>query len=255
MKPTRTIKTADTLFDIIDKLHEQGAGRVTEIAKELELAKSTVYDHLATLEKRGYVVKQDGTYRLALRFLDHGTLVQRTLDVEQQVCRPLSQLAEDSGEAAWFIFKEQDRVFYLLCAFGDRAVNLHGRVGKQVSLHSHAGGKVILAQYGSTELEQFVQKCGLAKHTDSTITELEPLVAELNDVRSRGYAVDRGELVDGTATIAAPVLQEGTTVGSVCISGPVNRITDASIEPDTRKLVQETAEEISLRLTHEVPPD
>lgn len=251
MKPTRTVKTADTLFTIIDRLHEEGDARVTEIANDLGHAKSTVYDHLATLEERGYVVKEDDTYRLGLRFLDHGTLVQRGLHVRACVEQPLSQLAESTGESTWFVFSEGEYAYYLFWEFGGRAVDAHGRIGRRVPFHAHAGGKAILAQFSDEGIAEIVERRGLDRYTESTITEVESLTQEVDLVRSRGYAVDCEELVAGFAAIAVPVFDDETVRGSVCLSGPANRITGEWTDRDTVAPVRETAEEISLRLTND----
>lgn len=47
------------------------------MAEFLGFSKSPVYVHLATLEGQGFVVSEDGTYRLGLRFLNLGESVKR----------------------------------------------------------------------------------------------------------------------------------------------------------------------------------
>lgn len=251
MKPTRTVKTADTLFDIIERLQERDNGRVTEIANDLQLAKSTVYDHLATLETKGYVVKEGERYRLALRFLDHGTYVRDTYQLGDSVRDPLSRLAADTGEAAWFLVEEKRRAVYLYRVLGDRALTIHGRIGKAAPLHAHAGGKAIFAQFSDERFEDIVDQRGLREFTDKTITDVDSLVEELTRIREQEYASEREELTEGIASIAAPVFRDGMIYGSVCISGPSNRVIGTWSDSSPVGRVLAAAEEISVRMTHQ----
>jgi len=65
-----TVRTAETMFDIVQRLVDDDGASLAELASELDYAKSTVHRHLHTLEELGYVVHRDDGYHVGLRFLE-----------------------------------------------------------------------------------------------------------------------------------------------------------------------------------------
>ena len=59
------------------------------------------------------------------------------------------------------------------------------------------------------------------------MTDRETLLDELEAVRERGYAVDRGERIAGFICVAVPVLDRDEVVrGAICVCGPESRMTE-----------------------------
>ncbi|WP_440767171.1 helix-turn-helix domain-containing protein [Natronorubrum sp. DTA7] len=54
-------------------MKETDVAGVTELADRLGLAKSTVHNHLLSLERHRYVVNEGGQYRLGLEFFNTGS--------------------------------------------------------------------------------------------------------------------------------------------------------------------------------------
>jgi DNA-binding IclR family transcriptional regulator len=73
-----TILSVDRAFEILETIRDRGEVGVTEIADQLKVSKSTVHNHLNTMETRGYVVNEDGEYRLGLRFLSFPDTLQKS---------------------------------------------------------------------------------------------------------------------------------------------------------------------------------
>ncbi|MEN8159302.1 MAG: IclR family transcriptional regulator C-terminal domain-containing protein, partial [Myxococcota bacterium] len=77
------------------------------------------------------------------------------------------------------------------------------RRGEEVPLHATAVGKLAFA----FAPERFsVDDVGLERHTDRTLRDRTALRAEVTRVRRQGFAVNRGEWIDGLSVVAAPVL-------------------------------------------------
>src|SRR6056297_1468956 len=95
-----------TTFEIIDALATLERAGVTQLADRLDRSKGSVHNHLATLERLGYVVRDDGQYRLGLQFLELGTGV-RAADALYRVARQeIDRLANTSGETASLVVEE-----------------------------------------------------------------------------------------------------------------------------------------------------
>ncbi|WP_227378137.1 IclR family transcriptional regulator [Haladaptatus halobius] len=250
MKPTRTVKAADTLFNIIQKLQQEDGAGVTELAQEIGMAKSTVYDHLMTLEQKEYVVKEEDTYRLSLRFLDHGVCIRNRIGMEEEVTSAIAQLAQDVNEAVWFVVEEHGNAVFIYKALGERAVQTHARIGRRMHLHHLAAGKSILANLPRNRVEEILAQKGLPERTEHTITDEETLFQELETVSENGVAHAKEETVGGVSSVAAPVIFEGEVRGAITVVGPSNRIDGSQLRDVLPELIRGTTNEIELKLTY-----
>lgn len=66
------VHVVNRTLDLGEELHQREKSGVTELADELDLSKSIVHNHLNTLESRGYVLNDEGTYKPSLKLLDLG---------------------------------------------------------------------------------------------------------------------------------------------------------------------------------------
>jgi IclR family pca regulon transcriptional regulator len=82
-----------------------------------------------------------------------------------------------------------------------------------------------------------------------TITTLDRLVAELDQVRRQGYAINDEELAAGLRSTAAPIRDaEGKIVAAINVSVPSARVSREELESSLAPLVRSTAQEISRTL-------
>lgn len=246
----RTVKTADTVFDLVEALQELDGATVTELSDKLGLAKSTVHTYLATLEQKEYVVKEGSTYSLSLKFLDHGIYSMRKNELAF-IARPvLEQTAQETGEVVWLVVEEHGRAVYLDRAKGDQAVQTSGRRGLRTYLHFLAAGKCILANKDKAEVHQIIDRHGLPERTKNTITNPDELFNKLREVQDQGYAYNNSEEVEKVRAIGAPIIHKGLIYGGVSIAGPSTRFRDEDYEKIIRKAIIETANTIELNLEY-----
>jgi DNA-binding IclR family transcriptional regulator len=83
-----------------------------------------------------------------------------------------------------------------------RVPGLQARIGR--SAHAIAMGKVVLSLLSDDARQRYIEG-GLRRYTPRTITSPEVLISELDQARSRGYALDRGEFDIEYSCVAAPV--------------------------------------------------
>lgn len=245
------VKAGTKLFSIVETIQKLDEPTLTEIATELDIPPSTTHNHLQTLTENGYLLENDGCYRLSLKFLDHGIHAKRKLEVSRYLPPVLTQLAEDTNEAAWFMVEERGHVVGLEKAMGDRAVQTSGRIGRHTRLHYHAPGKAILAELSEKRVKEIVEQHGLTQTTEKTITDFDELSEELQEIEQRGVAFDLGEAVPGIRSIAAPVVCDGTIHGAVAIVGPENRLKGDRFSEELPDLVSGAANELELRLQYD----
>jgi IclR family acetate operon transcriptional repressor len=91
--------------------------------------------------------------------------------------------------------------------------------------HCTAVGKAMLASSPDDEVRALLGRTGLPRHTEHTVTDPEELLAQLAEVRERGYAVDEGEQEVGVRCVAVAV--PGSTLRlAMSVSGPAPRMSD-----------------------------
>jgi DNA-binding IclR family transcriptional regulator len=245
------VKSVERTFEIIGGLQELDGAGVTELSTYLGLPKSTVHNYLSTLEQESYVVRDDGTYRVGLRFLEHGAYARNQLQLFD-IARPeMDRLADETGELCNLLVEEHGVGTYLYRSSGEHAVQVKEHIGTRVALHSTALGKAILAHLPTERVDEIVDQHGLPAATDQTVTDREELESQLETVRERGVAFDDEERLPGLRCVAAPILSNDDRVlGAISISGPSHRLQGERFRDELSERVLETANVIELNVTY-----
>jgi len=221
---TRTnvpVESITTLLSIVEHLEQVGEAGVSEISDSVGVSKSTVHNHLATLRENGYVINQEGRYRLGLRFLRIGELT-RTRTGLFEIARPqVEDLVEGTNLVGNLAVEEHGEGVYLYRSRGSDDIQFSTQAGERHDLHCTATGKSILAHVSSARLESLLESLSITRYTDHTITSEQELLNELEQVRNRGVAFDEEEYGPGLRCIGAPIFgPEDEVIGAISISGP-----------------------------------
>ena len=245
----RTLQTTETTFEIIELLLERDGERLTEVAAALGLANSTVYNHLVTLEERGFVVRDGGEYRVGLEFLRIGGQARDQNNINKLSHSAVEKLAEQTGEQAHFIVEENGRGYHVYLSPGEQAVSVDTRAGKRIYLHANASGKAILAHLDDERVDAILDRWGMPQITDDTITDREELKERLETILERGYAFNREEHIVGWRGVAAPVKrQSGDVLGALCIGGPTHRLKGEYLRERLPEQLLEIVNELELEV-------
>jgi DNA-binding IclR family transcriptional regulator len=237
---------------ILELLKDLEGGRVTELANDLGMPKSTVHSHLETMENAGYIVKEGDTYHLGFRFLDLGEHVKYRNKVHSMVEPRIEALANSTGERVQFVISEHGDCVYVRIAEGEHAVSTGSRLGRRRHmLHATAAGKSILAFTDREEVQKIIDEKGLPELTENTITDEDTLFEELEAVRERGYAFNYEEHIEGLRAAAAPVREpSGTVVGAISVSGPAHRMHGEQFTEDLPENILGVCNEIELDIVY-----
>ncbi|MGM0606083.1 MAG: IclR family transcriptional regulator [Halobacteriota archaeon] len=248
----RDLVAADeTLFALIEAIRNRGVAGVTELAEDVGVSKSTVHRHLSTLLAHRYVVRADEGYRLGLRFLDLGGHVRDRFPWTDEISSKVDELASTTGELAQFVVAEHGIGTFVFRRAGSNAVRTESRVGTRVYLHHVAAGKAILSALPDETVQSIVDRWGLPPKTDRTITTEDELLETIDTVRDRGYAVDKGEHIEGLWSVGVPVCNaEGTVLGGLSVAGPTHRLTGDRFEADLPDLLRGVVNEIELNIAY-----
>lgn len=245
-----TIKSDKTLLRIIMELKGVESAGVTDLAGRLDLAKSTVHQHLTTLHEAGFVVREGNEYAIGLRFLDLGESARLRQPAQELVEEKVEMLAEKTDERAQYIVEEHGHGVFLYREYGNQAVGTDMHIGKQIPLHASSAGKAILSQLPERRREEIISEQELVAETDHTITDADRLREELETIRERGYACNLEESTYGLSAVGAPItLSDGTTLGALSVSGPTHRMKGERLEEEIPNLILGAANEVALNVT------
>lgn len=244
------VQTAETVFDVVRALAEEGALGLDELVAHLDLPRSTVHDHIRSLESIGMVIQEDGRYRASLRFLELGERMRHQRELYRAGHSEAKQLTREYGEHAGLIIEENGQAVVLYVTSPPEAVELGARDGMHVGLHSHAAGKAILAHLPQERRDEIIDEHGLPAYTPQTITDRETLIDELDTIRERGYATMNGELMEGVRAVAAPIISGGETRGAIALGGPKQRMRGERFQDELPKAVLQASNVVELNLSY-----
>lgn len=216
----QSLERGFAIFEFI--VHKGGIG-VTEISKELDLNKSTVFSILKTLEDLGYIYKDEvmNTYAATYRLQ---TLADMTSDPRNIAgfARPiLQQLLKIYDETIHFVSAREDSVVYLDKMESTKSIRIYTGIGLEMPLHCTSLGKAILADRTPEEVAAYAQRTGLPGLTTNSITQLDKLRLELDKVKNQGYAIDDEENQEGLYCLGVPVRNKhGAALYAISLSMP-----------------------------------
>lgn len=236
---------------ILELLAKDGPGRgVTEISNLLDIPKSSAFSILYTLLDGGFVERDaiSSRYRLGPKTFELGNAYIRGTNFVQEF-RPIArEIVAQCNETVHLTVLDGTEVIYLARQEGNEAVRVAVSMGARLPAHAVATGKVLLASLPEAELKERLRGVPLVGRTPRTITFLDTLLEELQQVRALGYAIDNEESAKGVLCIASPVINhEGRTTAAMSVSFPLIRGSKERVEAIIN-LIKDGATKLSHRL-------
>lgn len=214
--------TLDLALRVVEFLAFQGrAMPLAEIAAEFEASKATIYRHLVTLQRHGFV-RQDpktGHYGAGIKLMVLGEALRGRFDV-LTVGRPiLVHLRDMTGHAATMCTVVDGELVVLELVEGRSIIDFATRPGTRLDFHASAHGKVWLS-FGPRALAEGLAERPLRAWTPQTLTDPRVLRRQIAQIRARSWATAPGEVMPGVNTVAAPVFDHrGQLAATIAIVG------------------------------------
>src|ERR687889_187322 len=173
------VQSVDRAITVMELLSRRGWSGVTEVAKVLEINKSTAYRLLNTLRDRGLVEQDPATekYRLGFGLVALASSVTADLDVAR-CSRPVcDRLAQQTRETVTVAVLEGDDAFILYQSNSRSSALSVDWSGMHTPLHGTAAGKIFL-HYMPDDKRRRILKKALPRHTENTIVDPKALREE-----------------------------------------------------------------------------
>lgn len=226
--PNYPITSADNVLRVLMMLRDHDTLRVTDVAESIGVAHSTAHRLLAVLVHRR-LVHHNPTRRtyhpgVELVTLAHAVLRHNTLG---EIAKPvLAAIAAELDETAHLTVLHGSEVMFVAAAEGTQSVRAANRTGTALPSHLSAAGRALLAGLNAEDVHAIVK---LIKSTGVHVDEA-ALEKHLIDVRTRGFAVNRGETEPELWAVASPVHSGGVALASITVGCPVSRADEAWVE-------------------------
>ncbi len=222
---------------------------VTEIAGKVGLHKSSVSRILATLEKEQVVERdtQSRKYRLGLGLLSVAGPLLADLDVRRAALPVLRDLAVRTGETSALVVWSGSQAVTVEQVPSPQQIKHTTPLGTRYVAAENASVQVFLADLSADEVRTRIRG-GQPALADASPAAMEAFRAELQQVVSRGYAVNYGLTSADEVGVASPVCDHrGEVVAAVLIAAPSYRVPRAAVAALGQQAL-DAATEISRRL-------
>ncbi|HEY7347274.1 MAG TPA: IclR family transcriptional regulator [Ktedonobacterales bacterium] len=198
-----------------------------EIAARTALPLPTVYRLAQALCDHGLLMKDGQRFCLGMTLARLGMLALEGSDVRRQALRHLKWLNEQTGENAELHLRHEDTRLVIEVVSSPHNLRPFAEVGTPLPLHRGAAGKVLLAWLSPPERDALAA-ASAARFGNTRPFDLQQFAAELERVRSAGWATSEGERIAGVAAIAAPIFAaDGQAAGAVALVAPSARLEEA----------------------------
>ncbi len=227
---------------------KEGMG-ISEIARGLDMAKSTVHGMTSALEELGAVRRDPMTKRYTLGFtlFELGKTAYSQIDLKDLARPAMEELMEKTQASVFLGVLNWDHVTILDIVEPRTDLKITSPIGTNIPLLAGAVGKVFLAMMEEEQAVRQIRMKGLAKYTDNTITDLDRYCEEMKVVKQRGFATDDEEYIPGVRAVAAPIMAGSHRMSAIWVVGFKASLDEARMKA-LGAFTKEAAEAIRLKV-------
>jgi IclR family transcriptional regulator, acetate operon repressor len=227
-RPPYALQSVDAALKLVQTLQTFGPMRVSDVAKELDVAVSTAHRLLAMLVYRGFAEQlPDRRYGPGIGVRPIPILDPSLTDLRTRAYGPMVALVDRIGESANLVVLAGIEVRFVATVECNRVLRVGDRVGQRLPAHLTSGGKAILATLPDSELDKF---------RDLGPTVFPRLQQEVLIARQSGYASNHQHTEKGLSAFGVALtplfrtIETGTTHAAICLAMPTARFRRPMIE-------------------------
>lgn len=248
---TGTLGKAMALLDIIAL--SEGPMRFTDILAAADQPRGTLHRQLLHMLREGLLeTDREGRYRPGIRLLTFAARSWAGNDLRRIAEPHLGLLHEQTGETVHLGILHDLQVIYLDKVEGRQSVRMYSHIGNAAPAYCTGVGKAALSTLDDASLQAATARIEFFAFTAHTHRSPASLLADIGDIRARGYAFDREEHEDGICCVAAAIPPIGPRPPSgISVTGPAYRVTVERLlewAPLVRAAAAAIATDIAIRL-------
>lgn len=229
---TPSVPAVDKALSALELLAQSRTGlTLGELTRRMALPKSSVHCLLLTLERRGYLHRNEKSrYLFGLKLFGLANMALSGIGLREKALPFLKALMARTRLTVHLAMLEQGEAVLIEKVEPPNVYRLATWLGKRMDVHCTGLGKALIAHLPEEEVDSLVRERGLPRHNDNTICSPRRLREELARIRKAGYALDDEEDELGARCIGAAIFRsEGKVVAAVSVSGTTAQITSENV--------------------------
>lgn len=231
-----TVRAVERALDILLCFTDEPDLSLTEIAVRVSLHKSTVHRLLASLEGKGFILRDFATdkYRLGFRIWELSANMVHSDDPAMILLPDMERLRDQLDETiSLYVCDGLERV-RVQAVESNQAIRRVAPIGARLPLYVGASSKILVAFADPQLLESLLKADNLPTAMERTV-----FLRQLAEAKELGYATSVEERELGTAAVAVPIYNQAQQlVASLAVSGPSNRLTLAKMKEHAPVLIE-----------------
>lgn len=240
------VSSVHTSLRVLEQVACRQPVGVSELARVMDMPKSTLHRCLVTLREAGWlcIVDDRSRWGVTSKPFDIGLRAIGTTEIRELGQPFIEELRRLTNETIHLSVRSGDCMVIVSREDSLQSVRTFVELGTRAPMHATSSGLAVLAAMTDEESESCIRQ-GLPSYTDSTIVDTDGLKREIVRTRERGYSVNavswwRAQV---SAVGAAVVTSAGRPTAAVAISVPSSRF-DARQAPHLGSCAMETAKKI-----------
>ena len=192
---------------ILDLLAENGSAPAgpSELARRLGLPKSSIANICGALADAGLVRRVGTGFTLGRKLAELGGAYLTSVDLVQEFYEACNELPTGSEETIQLAVLDDVEMTYLARHDGKQPVRLTSQIGRRLPASVTATGKAALSSIDDAEVRRRFEGIELPVLTPRSLATVDALIANLDVVRQRGYAMDDEETVEGVVCFGVAI--------------------------------------------------
>jgi IclR family transcriptional regulator, acetate operon repressor len=237
-RPPYAVESVDNALRILQALRDSGQLRVSDIAEELGIARSTAHRLLSMLVYRDFAIRSEDHSYLPGPALSAPPLHGEPLARLRAQLRPHMEALRDSvSETVNLQVRLGAQTRFICTVESNQVLRVGDRQGTIMPAWVTSGGKALLAELPDAQLSALLR--GAAGRPPSGLTDhrRRSLTSELRLVREHGWAENIEQSESGLCAVGMCVRDgSGTAVAALSVAAPAARYSPAVAKVLVREL-------------------
>jgi DNA-binding IclR family transcriptional regulator len=200
---------------------------VDDLLEAHDISLPSAYRYLSLLREMNFIEERSkGVFVLSPQILTLAQAAENMLDYKAEAQPILDRLRRVTGETSLYLRRVNDSAVCLAIAESEHAINISFTPGHLMPLHAGAGAKTLLSDYSEAKRDQYLDR----REPPLSTRARTALLADLDHIRTTGFAESLSEVDEGVWACAAPVRASSVLVGTISVVAPAFRVDAARRE-------------------------
>jgi DNA-binding IclR family transcriptional regulator len=235
------------ILDLVTRA--ENALTVSDMARQLDLPKSTVHGLCATMVDLGMLARRpDNSFRMGPHVIRWSNAFTATSDLVTEFTAVFDETDVLTQETITLSVIEGAEVMYIACRNSTSPLGITFRIGMRLPAPFTATGKAIMSTMPADGVRAMMANRWPQPLTANSVPDLDALFVELEATRERGFSIDNGQVRDGMTCLGAAVRNSaGKVVAGVAVSFLSHDVDQPTLHVIARN-IRKVADLLSVRL-------